>query len=260
MTTSNGIASNLRPGRAGALGAGAVAMLLVAAWWSVRSVTAVYADLDRRATISTVDAVPLVIRGALVLALLWAILVVLAGLRVVRSTPRELPGGLVGRVALVLLAATMTTTLAGRPAGAQAATLRSVDAVMHAPVPGFGSAVPRSRAEMDDCAPVPGWTAPAPSPTRARGAESAPLVTGCAGSAHDGTEVVVRRGDSLWSLVGRELRTDDPAVIAAEWPRWYTHNRQLIGPDPDLLQVGRILHRPEASALVNTPAPQGDPR
>lgn len=242
---------HLRPGRAGLLGAAVVAALLAGTWWSIASSVTAYTRLDRRATISTIDAVPLVVRGALVLTLVWAIVVVLAGVRVVRTTPRDLPDGLVGRVALVLLAVTMTTTLAARPAGADAAAVHRVDAGVRAPMPGFDAPVPQRLVTSDDCAPAPGWTAPAPTRTRHRGASSAPLVTGCSGSAYDGTEVVVRRGDSLWALVGRQLRTDDPAVIAAEWPRWYTRNRHLIGPDPDVLQIGMILHRP---------ASQGDPR
>ncbi|MBO1755580.1 LysM peptidoglycan-binding domain-containing protein [Allobranchiibius sp. CTAmp26] len=244
---------DLHPGRASLLGAATIGALLVATCWSLKSLATAYADLDHRATLSTVDAVPVVVRAALLATLAWATILIVAGLRVVGSTPRELPGGLVGRVALLLLAATMTTTYAGRPASAEAAaaTLHSADAGVRAPVPGFGVPVPLRLATSSPCMPAPGWTAEPPARTHHRGATSAPLVTGCAGSAHDGTEVVVRRGDSLWSLVGRQLRTDDPAVIAAEWPRWYAHNRHLIGPDPDLLQVGQILHRPAAP---------GDPR
>ena len=251
---------DIRPGRAGLLGAATIGALLLAIWWSVTSLGAAYADLDRRAMLSTVDAVPLVVRGALVLTLIWAAAVVLAGVRVVRTSPRELPGGLVGRIALLLLAATMTTTLASRPASASAATWHSSAADIRAQVPGFGTTASQRQTASSHCAPAPGWTAEEPARTHHRGALSAHLVTGCSGSARDGTEVVVRRGDSLWSLVGRQLHTDDAAVIAAEWPRWYAHNRHLIGADPDLLQVGQILHRPAGSTLVNAAAASGDPR
>ncbi|AJT41436.1 LysM peptidoglycan-binding domain-containing protein [Psychromicrobium lacuslunae] len=56
---------------------------------------------------------------------------------------------------------------------------------------------------------------------------------------------VVRPGESLWTLTRRilgPLATD--AEIAKEWPRWYLANRQLIGPDPDLLLPGQLLRPP----------------
>jgi nucleoid-associated protein YgaU len=57
--------------------------------------------------------------------------------------------------------------------------------------------------------------------------------------------VVVQRGDSLWDLAARHLGpTASAADVAAEWPRWYTANRQVIGPDPDLLLPGERLVPP----------------
>lgn len=44
--------------------------------------------------------------------------------------------------------------------------------------------------------------------------------------------VVVRRGDSLWSLAARELGPRATAdAIAARWPDWYAANRHVIGKD-----------------------------
>ncbi|NIK62055.1 LysM peptidoglycan-binding domain-containing protein [Kribbella shirazensis] len=63
--------------------------------------------------------------------------------------------------------------------------------------------------------------------------------------------VVVREGDSLWSIAARELgpaATND--AIAARWPDWYAANRQVIGDDPDLILPGQVLRIP--------PAPNGD--
>lgn len=57
--------------------------------------------------------------------------------------------------------------------------------------------------------------------------------------------VVVRRGDSLWSIAARHLpagATDHE--IAAAWPRWYAANRTVIGPDPDPLRPGQRLAPP----------------
>jgi nucleoid-associated protein YgaU len=59
-------------------------------------------------------------------------------------------------------------------------------------------------------------------------------------------ELVVRRGDSLWSLAARHLgagATD--AEIAAAWPRWFDANRAVIGDDPDLLRPGQRLRPPD---------------
>lgn len=63
--------------------------------------------------------------------------------------------------------------------------------------------------------------------------------------------VVVRKGDSLWSIAARELgRSATAAAIAARWPDWYATNRQVIGTDPDLILPGQVLRIP--------PAPTGD--
>ncbi|NEA30960.1 LysM peptidoglycan-binding domain-containing protein [Streptomyces sp. SID13031] len=62
---------------------------------------------------------------------------------------------------------------------------------------------------------------------------------------------VVKRGDSLWSIAAAELgphATDE--AIAARWPQWYSANRQLIGPDPDLIHPGQVLKPPALSHPV----------
>jgi nucleoid-associated protein YgaU len=69
------------------------------------------------------------------------------------------------------------------------------------------------------------------------------LVTGA--GAPPSAEVVVHRGDSLWSIARRHLgagATD--TEVAAAWPHWYAANRDVIGPDPDLLLPGQVLHAP----------------
>ncbi len=63
--------------------------------------------------------------------------------------------------------------------------------------------------------------------------------------------VVVRKGDSLWSIAARELGPRATAdAIAARWPDWYATNRHVIGNDPDLILPGQVLRIP--------PAPTGD--
>lgn len=61
--------------------------------------------------------------------------------------------------------------------------------------------------------------------------------------------VTVRPGDSLWAIAQRHLgpRATDRA-IAAEWRRWYAANRACIGPNPDLIHPGMVLHAPTRKA------------
>ncbi len=91
--------------------------------------------------------------------------------------------------------------------------------------------------------PDPGWTPTAP---RVRPQPDVEVVSGRAASWPDG-EVVVHRGDSLWSIAARHLGGGaSDTEIAREWPRWYDTNRDVVGPDPDLLLPGQVLHAPES--------------
>jgi len=57
--------------------------------------------------------------------------------------------------------------------------------------------------------------------------------------------VVVREGDSLWSIAAAELGPGaSAAAIAERWPQWYAANAPVIGSDPDLIQPGQVLHAP----------------
>lgn len=58
--------------------------------------------------------------------------------------------------------------------------------------------------------------------------------------------VIVRAGDSLWTIAAGQLgplATD--AEIAAHWPRWYERNREIIGGNPHLIIPGQVLEAPE---------------
>lgn len=68
-----------------------------------------------------------------------------------------------------------------------------------------------------------------------------------------GSTVVVGAGDSLWRLAQHALGPDaTDQEVAAEWPRWYAANADVIGADPDLLVPGQVLRVPGSS-----PAPGG---
>lgn len=70
--------------------------------------------------------------------------------------------------------------------------------------------------------------------------------------------VTVQPGDSLWRIAGRSLGAQaTPARIAVTWPQWFAANRDTIGPDPDYLVPGEVLHAPEpAPAATSTQAPR----
>ncbi|MDO5744615.1 MAG: LysM peptidoglycan-binding domain-containing protein, partial [Micrococcaceae bacterium] len=72
-----------------------------------------------------------------------------------------------------------------------------------------------------------------------------PLPRVAGATTRSSNEVVVQRGDSLWAIAARHL-PDGAGVeqIASAWPHWYHANKQLIGSDPDLLEVGMVLRRP----------------
>lgn len=58
-------------------------------------------------------------------------------------------------------------------------------------------------------------------------------------------EVVVVRGDSLWSIAARTLPEGAPdAEIAASVERWFAANTGVIGGDPDLIRPGQVLTPP----------------
>jgi hypothetical protein len=100
--------------------------------------------------------------------------------------------------------------------------------------------------------PDPGWT-PSRPPREPRGAvqlvsgpvAARPDVMASASPPADGRDVVVTRGDTLWAIARRALGVGaSDAEVARAWPRWYAANRDVIGPDPDLLRPGQVLRSP----------------
>jgi len=85
----------------------------------------------------------------------------------------------------------------------------------------------------------PGLTiavAPVDSPLRSSGGAAA---------ANHGGAVVVRPGDTLWSIAAAQLGPGTSRnLIAASWPQWYAANRHVIGPDPGVIHPGQRLHPP----------------
>lgn len=57
--------------------------------------------------------------------------------------------------------------------------------------------------------------------------------------------VVVRPGDSLWAIAAERLPpTATPEHIASATAAWHDLNRDVIGPDADLIRPGQQLHPP----------------
>lgn len=84
--------------------------------------------------------------------------------------------------------------------------------------------------------------------TGAGGASQAPAsgVPGNIGAeSRSGPDVVVKTGDSLWSIVAAALGPYAGDVdVARSWPDWYRANRDTIGADPNIILPGQILHAP----------------
>ncbi len=67
--------------------------------------------------------------------------------------------------------------------------------------------------------------------------------------APDADTVVVAPGDSLWSIAASHAGPRaSVADVASSTERWYRENRDVVGPDPDLLQPGQRLTAPRESA------------
>jgi hypothetical protein len=103
------------------------------------------------------------------------------------------------------------------------------------------------------------WPAAPAAPDRpatARAATRSPA-THAAGERERRQHVVVRPGDTLWSIAAARLPADaSNADVAAAWPRWYAANRAEIGPDPNLLLPGERLRPPQPSHVSPSPSPR----
>jgi len=115
-----------------------------------------------------------------------------------------------------------------------------------APNPGFRAATTPATAPAEAAStaaePVaPGFT---PAPPRVR-PQADPGLLGARVAHRDADEVVVHRGDSLWSIAARHLGPDASAAeIDRSWRQWFSLNRDRVGADPDLILPGQILRVP----------------
>ncbi len=84
-----------------------------------------------------------------------------------------------------------------------------------------------------DSAPPPSWLPERPASRTMPGAGT--------------DDVVVLRGDTLWSITARHLGPGATAAdIEAGWHRWLAANQEVIGDDADLILPGQLLRPPPA--------------
>ncbi|UJH71409.1 LysM peptidoglycan-binding domain-containing protein [Ornithinimicrobium sp. INDO-MA30-4] len=146
---------------------------------------------------------------------------------------RQLAQGLAASL-LLLLAGTSSAHAAHEPSPvmitvASASNLPSTDTTLTPPPIG----------SMPQLVPAPTWT-PAPMASSVRLIDQ-----GCAVD----DEVVVRRGDTLWSLAEQNLGPMATAQeVALAWPAWHEANRSVIGPDPHMIYPGQVLRPPTSTA------------
>jgi hypothetical protein len=119
----------------------------------------------------------------------------------------------------------------GRTVAIGAVAVEPVSAGTHLP-----PAPPVAAASLD-------WPTP-PTPAAAALDWNPPGVTATP-PAPPARPVVVQPGDSLWAIAADHLPTGtSDAQIAQTWPRWWTANREAVGPDPDLIHPGLALVPP----------------
>jgi LysM domain len=203
-------------------------------------------------------------------ALAAGLLLAWVGLSALLCLLGRLPGnagrlcaGLSRRVAPAVVRAGVVAVLGGTLVAGSAAAASAAPGRPAAPHPvstALASALP---SDLPSDLPAPAWAAPTtprsldpvarpavqpalPAPTRPPA--DVHLVTAAPASGRAAEEdVVVRRGDTLWSIAARHLAPEaSTEQIARSWPRWYAVNREVIGPDPDLIRPGQVLRPPAA--------------
>jgi nucleoid-associated protein YgaU len=150
--------------------------------------------------------------------------------------------GLAGRTAAVAVRALL-------PAGARrtAAVLLGLGLGVAGPLLVTASPLGTAALAAPAAEAVPDWPA---APTDAVPAQKVPdAVPDWLGAPPAPGAHVVVRGDCLWHIAASRLveqsgRTPTDGEVATAVHAWWTTNADVIGPDPDLLLPGQVLHAP----------------
>jgi nucleoid-associated protein YgaU len=154
----------------------------------------------------------------------------------------------VRKVVAFILGTTLTAALIpgtaaadNRPDGPRAAVVAAALYDVSAVSPGAVAAPDASFRFVSNPPPVRGGVDVAPPATWSQSRREIPA-----------DEVVVLRGDTLWSIAARHLGpTATGAEITAEWHRWLATNRDVIGADADLILPGQELRAPASSRATS---------
>lgn len=189
-------------------------------------------------------------------ALVGVVLSLWVGLGMALSALSALPGALgqastrladriaptvVRKVVAFVLGTALTAALVPGTAVAGSAHLTPRQAVVTSAQYAVGvltNAAGTTHASADeDAAPGPSWAPDRRTlPANSAGGPGGPVgPVGPVGpsGAH---EIVVQRGDNLWSIAARHLGpTATTTEISAEWHRWFAANRRVIGDDANLI-------------------------
>lgn len=219
------------------LGAVAVATgLLIVVWWVLCFAAALAAAMFERAGRRRAAAASGRFSPAFMRRLALAILgVQLIGVPLAQADSQPVPGGL-GHGSVAVAAAWTPVEGEPRPEPAQQprgeGNPRSAD--RHA-----GSTVQQLPGHSDL---RPQWQPPPPAPA------PGPVMFAQLRAAREpqaSHELVVRSGDTLWTIAARHLGPEASDVdVALEWPRWFENNKAVIGSNPDALLPGQILKAP----------------
>jgi hypothetical protein len=143
-----------------------------------------------------------------------------------------------GSIAVSTAGAAAASPVHHRPPVTSSATATLPSPGAPLPDPGWSGSLPPA------ALPSPAWTPTRPA-ALTRPQADVNVVAAPALRDQGSPPVVVRRGDTLWSIAARHLGPDaTDAEIAEQWPRWWQANRGRIGDDPDLLLPGQVLVAP----------------
>lgn len=213
-------------------GLAAVLASLIAAWLTLCLLLALAAELP-----GTVGAAARALRDRITPAVVrrWAAIALGASV-----TASVVPG-----TAVAAVRASVDPTPAPNPTGGTSSPSPGWGAAPSPtalPSPGFAPSTDRPPSTARARTPSPGWVPKRPSP-RYRGDPH--LLTGRHRADTGDRSVVVRRGDTLWSIAAAHLGPDaTDAEIALAWPRWHEANAAAIGTDPNALLPGTLLTPP----------------